>query len=161
MAEQLSKPIVLKEVGAGISAEDVRLLIDKGIKYIDVAGAGGTSWSRIEHHSLMEEERNDLGLTFQDWGLPTPEALIALKPFRKRVTLIASGGIRSGIDMVKAMVLGASLCGLASPFLRPAMESSTKVAGAIETLKREFTTAMFLLGIGRAEDLIGNDTLLS
>lgn len=161
IAHQLGKPVILKEVGAGISAQDVRLVADGGVRFIDVAGSGGTSWSRIEHHSLMEAERRNLGLTFQDWGIPTPDALRALKPFRGRITLIASGGVRSGIDMVKAMILGASLCGMASPFLKPAMESADAVIEVIETLRREFATAMFLLGVARAEQLIGNEALLS
>lgn len=160
IAEHLNQPVVLKEVGAGISEEDVRLVADEGIRYIDVAGAGGTSWSRIEHASLIEEEREDLGLTFQDWGIPTPQALMALKKYRDRITLIASGGIRSGIDMAKSMVLGASLCGIAAPFLKPAIESPDKVVKVINTLKREFVTAMFLLGIERVKDLFGHEDLL-
>lgn len=160
VARQLDKPVIVKEVGAGISAEDVRLLADGGVRFVDVAGSGGTSWSRIEHHSLMEAERRNLGLTFQDWGIPTPDALRALAPFRDRITLIASGGVRSGIDMVKAMILGASLCGMASPFLKPATESAEAVIGIIETLRREFATAMFLLGIARAEQLIGREELV-
>jgi len=160
VAERLEWPVVLKEVGAGISEEDVQRVLKGNIEYIDVAGAGGTSWSRIEHHSLVEAERQDLGLTFQDWGIPTPDALRALKPYRDVITLIASGGVRSGVDMVKAMVLGASLCGMASPLLKPAMESADKVVEAIETLKREFRTAMFLLGMSCVDKLIGNDGLV-
>ena len=160
IAERLNKPVVLKEVGAGLSEEDVRLVADGGIRYIDVAGAGGTSWSRIEHYSLVEEEREDLGLTFQDWGIPTPRALMALKKYRGRLTLIASGGVRSGLDMAKAMILGASLCGIAAPFLKPAIESSDKVVKVINTLKREFVTALFLLGQGSVKGLIGNEELL-
>ena len=160
IAERLNKPVVLKEVGAGLSEEDVRLVADGGIRYIDVAGAGGTSWSRIEHYSLVEEEREDLGLTFQDWGIPTPRALMALKKYRGRLTLIASGGIRSGLDMAKAMILGASLCGIAAPFLKPAIESPDKVVKVINTLKREFVTALFLLGQGSVKGLIGNEELL-
>ena len=160
IAERLNKPVVLKEVGAGLSEEDVRLVADGGIRYIDVAGAGGTSWSRIEHYSLVEEEREDLGLTFQDWGIPTPRALMAQKKHRGRLTLIASGGIRSGLDMAKAMILGASLCGIAAPFLKPAIESPDKVVKVINTLKREFVTALFLLGQGSVKGLIGNEELL-
>lgn len=160
IAERLNKPVVLKEVGTGISEEDVELIADEGIRYVDVSGAGGTSWSRIEHYSLMEEEREDLGLAFQDWGIPTPQALTALKKHRGKITLIASGGVRSGIDMVKAMVLGASLCGIAAPFLKPAIESADRVVQVIHTLKREFTTAMFLLGIRNTGALIGNEELL-
>jgi len=160
VADALDKPVVLKEVGAGISAEDVELILKGRIEYIDVAGAGGTSWSRIEHHSLMESDRRDLGLIFQDWGIPTPAALQALKPYRDAITLIASGGIRSGMDMVKAMILGASLCGMAAPFLKPAMDSTEAVIEVIERLRREFTTALFLLGVSCADKLIGREELL-
>jgi isopentenyl-diphosphate delta-isomerase len=160
VAEELGKPVIAKEIGAGISLEDAQLLAGRGVKFIDVAGAGGTSWSRIEHHRGGETHGGDIGLVFQDWGIPTPQALAALKPLRGRITLIASGGIRSGIDMAKAMVLGASLCGVASPLLRPAMESPERVIEAIAQLHREFRTALFLLGIDRAEKLIGNEGLI-
>ncbi|MBU1908512.1 MAG: type 2 isopentenyl-diphosphate Delta-isomerase [Verrucomicrobia bacterium] len=160
VSRQLDKPVIVKEVGAGISREDAERLLAGGIRYVDVAGTGGTSWSRIEHHSLVKVESDDLGLAFQDWGLPTPEALRALQPCRDRLTLIASGGLRSGIDMVKAMALGASLCGMAAPFLKPAMESAEAVGEVIARLKSEFVTALFLLGIGRAQELVGNESVL-
>lgn len=160
VARQLNKPVIVKEVGAGISRKDVELLLAGPIRYVDVAGAGGTSWSRIEHHSRMQVDNYELGLIFQDWGIPTPESLRALRPYRDRLTLIASGGIRSGLDMVKAMALGASLCGLAGPFLRPAIDSADAVLQVIRRLKREFVTALFLLGLGRTGDLIGNESVL-
>ncbi|HOW98284.1 MAG TPA: type 2 isopentenyl-diphosphate Delta-isomerase [Kiritimatiellia bacterium] len=156
----LGRPVVVKEVGAGISREDAELLLRAGVRYVDVAGAGGTSWSRVEHHSLAESEDDPLGLVFQDWGIPTPDALRALNPCRDRLTLIASGGLRNGIDLVKALALGASLCGMAAPFLRPAMESAEAVGMLLARLKREFTTALFLLGIRRAADLVGNESVL-
>jgi isopentenyl-diphosphate delta-isomerase len=160
VARKLSVPVVLKEVGSGISAADARLAVQQGIRYVDVAGAGGTSWSRIEHHRQARDAEDDLGLVFQDWGLPTPVALEQLRPFRRRITIIASGGIRTGVDMVKSMILGASLCGLASPFLRPAMESAASVAQAVERVRRQFVTALFVLGVGRARDLIGREDLI-
>lgn len=151
-------PVILKEVGAGISRQDAALALKHGVKFIDVAGSGGTSWSRIEHHRQNE---SDLGLLFQDWGLPTPDALRELAPLRQRgVTLIASGGLRSGLDIAKAVVLGASLGGMAQPFLKPAMESSDAVRTVIQRLRREFTVAMFLLGISNVGDLKGNAALL-
>lgn len=156
----LHKPVILKEVGAGISAEDVQLVLPLGVRYIDVAGCGGTSWSRIESHRKAARRPDDIGLLFQDWGIPTPRALWELRGLRKDVTLIASGGVRSGMDMAKAMVLGASLCGVASPFLGPARISTEAVVAAIERLRRELRTAMFLLGAGRIENLLGNDALL-
>jgi isopentenyl-diphosphate delta-isomerase len=155
IVQSLEVPVIVKEVGAGISAADAELLIEAGVKYIDVAGSGGTSWSRIEG------ERSDdpsLGQLFQDWGIPTPMALRQLAPLG--VTLIASGGIRSGVDMAKAVILGASLCGLARPFLNPAMESADEVRKVIQRLKREFVTAMFLLGADRVEKIKGRDELL-
>lgn len=159
VAKQLDKPIILKEIGAGVSPDDVALAIQQGIKYIDVAGSGGVSWSRIEHQR-HRDKNNDLGLMFEDWGIPTPLALQLLEPFKEQVDLIASGGIRSGIDMVKAIILGASLCSMASPFLKPAMESADKVIESILRIKSQFRTAQFLLGISKVKDLKGNPSLL-
>lgn len=158
VADTLSCPVVLKEVGAGISPEDAALFVGSAVRYLDVAGAGGTSWSRIEHH--RHAEGGGLGILFQDWGIPTPTALRLLAPFRDEFVLIASGGIRSGLDMAKAMVLGASLSGLASPFLQPAMQSADAVLAVIERLRREFATAMFLLGLRSVDELVGNERLL-
>jgi len=155
IVQGLEVPVIVKEVGAGISVADAKLLIEAGVKYIDVAGTGGTSWSRIEGE---RSEDPSLGQLFQDWGLPTPTALKQLAPLN--VTLIASGGIRSGLDMAKAVILGASLCGLARPFLNPAMESGDEVRKVIQRLKREFVTAMFLLGADRVEKIKGREELI-
>ena len=159
LAERLDVPVILKEVGAGISPEDVELLRGTRVKHIDVAGSGGMSWSRIENHRDGGEV-DGLGIVFQDWGLPTPAALRLLRPYRDEFAFIASGGIRSGIDMAKAMVLGASISGLASPFLKPATQSVDEVITVIERLKREFVTAMFLLGMPTVDALQSNDALL-
>jgi len=154
----LHAPVIVKEVGSGIGAEDARRLIRAGVRYIDVAGAGGTSWSRIEHR--RDTSGASAGLCFQDWGIPTPEALKRLAPLGDQVTLIASGGVRTGLDMAKAMVLGASLCGIARPFLEPAAISASAVLDHIRRLRREFQTAMFLLGVSRVSELTGNQALL-
>jgi len=153
--QTLEKPIIVKEVGAGISRADAERLIQAGAKFIDVAGAGGTSWSRIESARCDDPA---LGELFQDWGIPTPQALRDLSGLD--VTLIASGGIRTGIDMAKAMILGASLCGMARPLLTPAMESVDAVRAVIQRIKKEFTTAMFLLGCKNIEQIKGNESLL-
>ncbi|RPI03171.1 MAG: type 2 isopentenyl-diphosphate Delta-isomerase [Calditrichaeota bacterium] len=160
IAAGLSVPVIVKEVGAGISPEDAQLLCDHGVHYIDVAGSGGTSWSRIEHFRRREEHQDNLGLLFEDWGNPTPLVLKALKPMRDRLQVIASGGIRSGIDMIKAVILGASLCGLAKPFIKPAMESPHAVIEVIERLQREFKTTMFLLGKSSVAELRFNESLI-
>lgn len=158
IAAGLSVPVILKEVGAGLSPADIELGLAQGIRYFDIAGRGGTSWSRIEHH--RRHDGSDLGLRFQDWGLPTPLALQLAEPFLDRATLIASGGLRDGIDMVKSVILGASLCGMAAPLLQPAMESAEAVVDAIERLRREFVTAMFLLGVPDVAALFRNKTLI-
>ena len=157
IVQRLDRPVVIKEVGAGVSPEDVELLLAAGIRHIDVAGCGGTSWSMVESR---RSGNPDLGELFADWGIPTPVALRLLKPYRHEVELIASGGVRSGIDMAKSLVLGASLCGVARPFLNPARESADAVRTVIRRLKREFTTALFLLGAACANDLKDNEGLI-
>ena len=160
IARALKTPVVAKEVGAGLSLADARLLVKNGVRYLDVAGAGGTSWSRIEHRRRRQVAGDRLGLLFQDWGLPTPQALLALRPLGAQASLLASGGLRSGLDMAKAVAMGATACGLALPFLAPARRSPAAVAAVIRQLRREFVTAMFLLGCRRVADLHGHLDLL-
>lgn len=158
LVKTLPIPVIAKEVGAGISPADAKRLMDAGIEHLEVAGSGGTSWSRIEYE--RDQAPDNPGLCFQDWGIPTPDALRLLHPFRDRMTLIASGGIRTGIDMAKACILGASLCGIARPLLEPACQSPEAVIMYLENLQREFRTAMFLLGTPTLDDLVNNRTLL-
>ncbi len=156
--KNLSVPLIVKEVGSGISEIDTELLIEAGIRYIDVAGSGGTSWSRIEDY--RNNDGKGLGELFQDWGIPTPIALKNLSKYHNSITLTSSGGVRNGIDMVKSVVLGATLCGIAKPFLKPAMESPEKVIEVIERLKKEFVTAMFLLSMKNIKALHRNFSLI-
>lgn len=158
LVKSLSVPVLLKEVGSGLSPADIELGLQAGVRHFDVAGSGGTSWSRIEHH--RRDDASNLGLTFQDWGIPTPVALANAEPYLSQATFIASGGLRDGIDMVKSVILGASLCGLAAPLLKPAMESTEAVIHEIERIRREFLTAMFLLGVPDVASLQGNRTLI-
>jgi len=154
----LDRPVIVKEVGTGLSPKDAELLFAAGVRWMDVAGSGGTSWSRIEG---LRSEDAACAERFSDWGIPTPTALRLLAPFRKRgVRLIASGGLRSGIDMAKATVLGAELCGAALPFLAPAQESAEAVRAEIRRFRREFTIALFLLGAERADEIRGNEELI-
>ena len=155
---QLKYPLLLKEVGCGFSGDDIAKVVAQGVEYIDVAGQGGTSWSRIEH--LRADDPHRLGMLFQDWGVPTPVALKQAKPYREHAQLIASGGLRNGLDMTKSVILGARMCGMAAPFLKPAMESVDQVVETIEALKREFVTAMFLLGATDVASLYGNERLI-
>jgi isopentenyl-diphosphate delta-isomerase len=159
IASGLNKPVLLKEVGSGFSVQDMEKGLASGIEYFDVAGKGGTSWSRIEHHR-NHNSQDDLGLCFQDWGIDTVTALKMLNPYINEATLISSGGLRNGIDMIKSVILGASICGLAAPFLKPAMESTEAVVFEIEKLRREFNTAMFLLGMKDIKSLFNNQSLI-
>lgn len=159
LQQKLSKPVLLKEVGCGLSAKDLQIGMDAGIKIFDLAGRGGTSWSRIEYHRRIREEDN-MGLIFQDWGMTTLEALKVARPYRDQIDVIASGGIRTGIDMAKSIILGAQLCGTAAPFLPAAKISRQAVVDRIETFRREFKTTLFLLGCANCDSLRNNDALV-
>ncbi|RKY76572.1 type 2 isopentenyl-diphosphate Delta-isomerase [candidate division KSB1 bacterium] len=119
LSAQTDIPIIVKEIGCGISKQVAEKLYNAGIRYIDIAGAGGTSWAGIE--SFRQKER-ELALSFLDWGIPTAESLRQVRQF-KDLHITASGGIRSGIDMAKAIALGADMCGAALPFLKTAVQS--------------------------------------
>lgn len=159
LVEDLECPLLIKEVGAGLSVEDVMALRRYGIKYVDVAGAGGTSWSRIEHH--RERQKSKLGLLFQDWGIPTPQAIRELADAGTGAKVIASGGLRTGVDLAKALALGATMGGMARPLLSPALESAEAVIACIEEIRAEYVTALFLLGQKTSEDLIGRRSVLA
>ncbi len=147
----LGKPVVVKEVGWGISAETARRLIGAGVSAIDVAGAGGTSWSQVEMHRAPTERLRRLAGAFADWGIPTAASLVAVREVRQSlqredVQLFASGGIRSGIDIGKCAALGADLVGLAAPFLKKAVDSAEAVAEEMDLLIAELRIVMFCSG---------------
>ncbi|BBP42790.1 isopentenyl-diphosphate delta-isomerase [Thiosulfativibrio zosterae] len=160
LAKQLEVPIILKEVGCGLSSKDIILGINAGIRWFDLAGRGGTSWSRIEAHRAQNDQQKQLGIRFQDWGLTTPQALQMAQPFQNQANFIASGGIRNGIDMVKSVIMGGQICGIAAPFLEAALDSSEAVVETIARYQHEFKVAQFLLGAPTVKDLFLNDTLL-
>jgi isopentenyl-diphosphate delta-isomerase len=161
VVEALEVPVVVKEIGCGLSRPDAELLISRGVTYLDVAGSGGTSWSRIEHHRRAAVSDDDVGLLLQDWGIPTPAALHHLAPLRDLgTTLIASGVIRNALDMVKSIILGASLAGMAKPFLEPASTSTEAVMQKIESLRTSFQIIQFLLGTKNLRELQGNEDLI-
>ena len=159
VACDLPVPVLLKEVGSGLSPADIARGKQAGVRYFDLAGRGGTSWSRIEHHR-RRDPADTLGLTFQDWGLTTAEALRLNRAAHPDVILIASGGSRSGSDMAKAVLLGAELCGIAAPFLAAAQHSAAAVIAAIARLEREYRTALYLLGCHNNAALRDNHALL-
>jgi isopentenyl-diphosphate delta-isomerase len=141
-------PVVVKEVGWGISADLARRLAEAGVAVIDVAGAGGTSWSEVEYHRAPSERLRRLARAFADWGIPTAESLVAVGAAVPHLPRIASGGIRDGIDVAKCAALGASAAGLASPFLKAAVVSAEAVVDTIDSLVEELRIAMFCAGAG-------------
>ncbi len=141
-------PVVLKEVGFGISAEVTRWAAEAGVVAVDVAGAGGTSWSRVESHFVAGSRQKRIAATFAEWGIPTAESLRAARLAAPDLSLIASGGVRSGLDVAKAVALGANLAGVALPFLKAAVVSSDAVAEVIADMAEELRIAMFGVGAG-------------
>jgi isopentenyl-diphosphate delta-isomerase len=154
----LGAPVVVKEVGWGISAQAARRLIEAGVSAIDVAGAGGTSWSQVEMHRAPTERLRRLAAAFADWGISTVNSLLAARDERAAldrpdVVLFASGGIRTGQEIAKCVALGADLVGLASPFLKRAVDSAEAVAEEMEMLWAELRIAMFCSGAANVEAL--------
>ncbi|MFM6403998.1 MAG: type 2 isopentenyl-diphosphate Delta-isomerase, partial [Microcystis sp.] len=124
---QLPVPVIAKEVGNGISAPMAKQLIEAGVAAIDVAGAGGTSWAKVESQRAKDNRQRHLGQVFADWGLPTAECITAIRSLNSTIPLIASGGLKNGLDLAKSIALGADLGGLARPFLVAAIESEAAV----------------------------------
>jgi isopentenyl-diphosphate Delta-isomerase len=144
----LDIPVIVKEVGAGISKEVAVKLEVSGVSAINVAGAGGTSWAGVEK-LRAEASNNDLkihlGEIFWDWGIPTATSLIEVKKTVK-VPIIASGGLRNGMEIAKCIVLGASMCAMAYPFLLKAAESKEQLFNFADTVIAELKSTMFLIG---------------
>lgn len=149
IASELPVPVVAKEVGCGISAEVARELVERGIRIVDTAGLGGTSWARIEAARADDPE---LGELFADWGLPTPVAIERLRTV-SGLTIIGSGGLRNGLDVAKSLALGADLGGLAYPFLEPARHSAESVMERIDRTVRELKICMFCVGARNVSEL--------
>jgi isopentenyl-diphosphate delta-isomerase len=149
VASRLSVPVIAKEIGCGLSERAGRALAEAGIRIIDSAGLGGTSWARIEAARARDL---DLGELFADWGVPTPESIRALRRI-PGMTVIGSGGVRNGLDAAKAIALGADLAGLAQTFLAAADESAERVIARVERTVRELKIAMFCVGARSIEEL--------
>ncbi len=146
LAHRLPVPVVAKEVGNGISGIMAKHLIEAGVAAIDVAGAGGTSWAKVESQRTRQTHQYLLGQSFADWGIPTAECVLQVRAQNHSIPLIASGGIRNGLEVAKAIALGADVVGLAWPFLRAAMDSQTALVELTELLLAELRTALFCTG---------------
>ena len=146
LCAQLPVPVIAKEVGNGISAAMAQKLINVGITAIDVAGAGGTSWARVESERANDPKQRRLGNTFADWGMPTAECITTIRAIAPVIPLIASGGLRNGLEVAKAIALGADIAGLAWPFLQAASESEAALQELVEALIAEIATVLFCTG---------------
>lgn len=146
LTARLGVPLVVKEVGAGISAPVARRLVEAGVAVIDVAGAGGTNWVRVEAQRARTPARKQVALAFADWGIPTAEALREVRQACPGTPLIASGGIRDGVDVAKAIRLGADLAGQAAAALPGALRSSEAVIEHFSVIIEQLRIACFCTG---------------
>jgi isopentenyl-diphosphate delta-isomerase len=156
---KLHIPVIAKEVGNGISGKMAAQLIEAGVSAIDVAGAGGTSWAKVESERATHPLQRQLGRTFSDWGIPTAECLVQIRQRYPQIPLIASGGLRDGVEVAKAIALGADLAGLAMPFLQPASQSLDALYQTVQLLIAELTTVLFCTGNATLADLQASDAL--
>jgi isopentenyl-diphosphate delta-isomerase len=146
LARNLGAPIVTKEVGAGISAEVARRLLDAGVSAIDVAGTGGTSWAAVEAERCADPQDKAVALAFADWGQPTAWLIAEVRAACPEATIIGSGGIRHGIDAAKAICLGADLVAQAAAVLQAAVESPEAVVRHFRVLLAQLRVACFCTG---------------
>lgn len=146
LATRLGVPLVIKEVGAGISGSLARHLIDAGVSVIDVAGAGGTSWASVEAERARTPEQRAIAEAFAGWGLPTASAIQAVRAVCPDVVIIGSGGIRNGVDAAKAIRLGADLVGQAAGVLAAAMISPEAVVSHFSVVAAQLRVACFCTG---------------
>lgn len=161
LKKQYDIPIVIKETGCGISREVAQMLVDVGVDIIDVSGVGGTSWVAVEYYRAKKEKiksKMELGELYWDWGIPTAPSIIEVNSVLKNsphanIKIIGSGGIRTGIDVAKALRLGADYTALARPFLMVALESQESIENFIDKLLRELKITMLLTSSGTVDEL--------
>ena len=153
VAPELGVPVLLKEVGAGISRTTARKIAALPVAGVDTAGVGGTSWSKIESLRTSDPVQRSTGELFARWGIPTAESIANCREALGDRVVIASGGIRNGIEVAKALALGADAVSLALPLLRAAEKSVDDAVLALRRILEELRTAMFLTGCRTVSDL--------
>jgi isopentenyl-diphosphate delta-isomerase len=143
----LNVPVIVKEVGWGISKRTAKLLADCGVAVIDVAGAGGTSWSQVEMYRAPDELKRDLAATFQSWGISTVDSILNVKQAAPGVIIFASGGLKNGLDIAKTLLLGASLGGMANQVLKPASVSAKRLDEMLNLTIQQIKVTLFTSGL--------------
>lgn len=150
LSRDLKVPIVAKETGAGVSGAAAKNLARAGVTAIDVGGLGGTSFSAVEYHRAVDQGddvKARLGKTFWDWGIPTPQALREVHDALPKTPLVATGGLRNGLDALRALCLGASMAGFAGHVFRAAAKGPAAASEEVGLLLEELKTGLFLLGV--------------
>jgi isopentenyl-diphosphate delta-isomerase len=153
VCRNVSVPVIAKEVGWGFSEKNARDLANAGVAAIDVAGSGGTSWSEVEYHRAPTAFHARVAASFADWGIPTADAVQYAVKGAPDLKVIASGGLRDGIDIAKCIALGAILGGLAGPFLKAADQSIEAVNQLIRELTAQIRIAMLCSGAQNISEL--------
>jgi isopentenyl-diphosphate delta-isomerase len=146
LCHHLPVPVIAKEVGWGLSPATARALRKAGVAAIDVAGAGGTSWSQVEMYRSQTRVQREVAAGFRDWGIPTATALTEICRTIPDLPLIASGGLRTGIDVAKSLALGADIATLADVFLRAAATSAQALTDQLTIIQKQIEVAMFATG---------------
>jgi isopentenyl-diphosphate delta-isomerase len=155
ICKHLTVPVLVKEVGCGIDRETARKLINVGVKAIDVAGLGGTSWAAVEMYRQEDPVMKAVSANFIDWGIPTVSALKDLQEFQGKVAVISSGGLDSGIDLAKSLALGADLGGFARKFLLAAERGEQVLHQTIEQILLELRISLFCTKSGSISEIKG------
>lgn len=148
VCRKVGVPVIAKEVGWGISEQAAHQLAEAGVAIIDVAGAGGTSWSEVEYHRAPNAFHARVARSFADWGIPTAESIQYARQGAPQLPIFASGGLRDGIDVAKCIALGTTLAGMAGPFLKAANESVEAVLALTHEINTQLRIAMFCSGAG-------------
>lgn len=146
ICRHIGVPVIAKEVGWGFSHQNVRDLANAGVSAVDVAGSGGTSWSEVEYHRAPTAFHARVAASFADWGIPTAEAVQYAHEAAPHLPIFASGGLRDGIDVAKCIALGATIGGMAGPFLKAADQSVEAVDSLIRELSAQIRIAMLCSG---------------
>jgi len=153
VCKHVSVPVIAKEVGWGFSEKNARDLANAGVSAIDVVGAGGTSWSEVEYHRAPTAFHARVARSFADWGIPTADAIQYAVNGAPNLPIIASGGLRDGVDIAKCVALGATMGGIASTFLKAANESVEAVDQLIRELTAQIRIAMLCSGASTIAEL--------
>ncbi|MBV8444328.1 MAG: type 2 isopentenyl-diphosphate Delta-isomerase [Candidatus Dormibacteraeota bacterium] len=161
LCRDLEFPVVVKEVGWGIDAALVRRLLDLGVSAVDVAGAGGTSWSEVERHRMSDQRRAEVASAFAGWGIPTAVAITDARAAAPEAELVASGGVRNGVDVATAIALGANVVGVAGPLLRAADRGAAELSDSIDVTLEQLRLAMFCIGARTVDELRGTRRLVA